>query len=110
MILAEYITFQDSDETTVGLYDRPVLMKDEIHQSICSKMDTCSVGSIWHLGNSFCIFNTHSIELMHNKMIIAKWVELGRPRFKISIQKSAVLCLLAVHHQTNVKIIPQIRP
>ena len=56
MTLAVYISFQDTDETTVGLSDRPVPMKDVIHQNACSRMDTCSIGSTWHLGNSFYVF------------------------------------------------------
>jgi hypothetical protein len=53
---AVYISYQDADETTVGLSDRPVLMRDVIHQNACSRMDTCSIGSTWHLGTSFYVF------------------------------------------------------
>jgi len=56
MILAVYISFQDTDETTVGPSDRPVLMRDVTHQNGCSRMDTCSIDSTWHLGNSFYVF------------------------------------------------------
>jgi len=56
MILAVYIYFQDTDETTVNISDRPELMRDVIHQNACSRVDTYPIGSTWHLGNSFYVF------------------------------------------------------
>jgi hypothetical protein len=48
-----FISFQDRDEVTIGHSDRPINIKGTDHQNACSRMDLFSVGSTWHLGNSF---------------------------------------------------------
>jgi hypothetical protein len=47
------ISFQDRDDVTVGQSDTPVNIKDRERQNACCRMDLVSVGSTWHLGNSF---------------------------------------------------------